>query len=121
MSTVAQDRKFSPTDVGPIQLKRVNKAISALQWRCKTRVRIAGVKGVNEFRSELTSMFGEVRPEFSEIVNRIGEQYGWIVSKANAKEIEMELEAATNSLVLPEDDERTEPEAHRVALEEQRK
>jgi hypothetical protein len=104
--------KWKSTDAGPIQVKRVNKAISELNWEGKTFVEVTGVKGGEENRWTMTEPFSSVREEVQQLHQEIGEQFEWTVTKQNAKEIVAAFAAIMEKAAesRPERDLRREPE-----------
>lgn len=106
--------QWTNLDAGPIQAKRVLKALSGLSWEGKTFVELHGVIGQpeTERRTTLTSPFGTVRPDVAAAIDRIGQKFDWQITAKNHKEI---IEAVSAELVeavktRPTDDQREDPE-----------
>jgi len=115
-------RKWVNVDAGPIQLKRVQKALSAVNWEGKTFTRLSGVVGEPEGRFDRTTMtepFGTARPETAEVLADVGERFDYTITKKNVNEVIAALEGARVHLAAnrPERDERItkEEKAERVA------
>jgi hypothetical protein len=98
-------------DAGPIQLKRVRSALSALVREGQTVVRLAGVLGHDESRAVIHSIGGEIRADVFQAYVDLGEQFGWQITAANQHQIVLAATAATARARThrPEVDERTIP------------
>ena len=81
-------------DLGPIQVKKVNKAFSALHSEGKTYTELTGVVGGETHEWALTDVMGPVRPEVAEAHRELGERFGWTVTRANHKDV---IEAAARA------------------------
>lgn len=93
------------SEAGPRQTKKVNKAISNLNWKGKTFVEIT-----DHGRIQLTSPFGERSLESGDAALEIGERFGWLVTRDNHKDVIEAFETAARALILPEIDKRTTAE-----------
>lgn len=102
---------WSNEDAGP-KVKRVNEAIGKLKWEGQTFTQITGVIGGEEHRYGITEVFGTVRPEVQELLEKLGETFDWTVTKANAKEIVSTAQAMVEEAKPSrrEQDERRTPE-----------
>lgn len=98
-------------DAGPIQLKRVRSALSALVREGQTVVRLAGVRGQDESRAVIHSIGGEIRADVFQACVDLGEQFDWQITAANQHQIVLAATAATTRARMhrPEVDERTTP------------
>jgi hypothetical protein len=114
------DKKTWRSSAGPIQTKKVSKAISQIDWVGKTYTEIWGIKGKEEKRSSYVNMFGTPRAEAIEKKHAIGDKYDWAITRDNYQDIITDCEHAVAFLKgsIPELDKRTEPEeaAKREAL-----
>jgi hypothetical protein len=120
MQSTETHKAWTNVDAGPIIIKRVNDAISKLNWEAKTFVQVTGVIGGEEHRSALTQPVGGVyREDVKELAREIGERYGWQVTaktnKAIIEDLFAALEKATSA--RPERDERITPEEDRERQE----
>jgi hypothetical protein len=117
-----------PSDIpGPIQLKRVNKAIGGLRWEGDTfytahRGFLGDPVDPDDLRFATTSLFigergGDGRRRTDDAADELGERFGWLVSKKNAKEIVAAFEEATKEAAKSrpiKDERRTREEDQRV-------
>ncbi len=114
--------RFTIDGAGPLQVKRVQKAISAHIWRGKTERVLSGVNtGPDSGHvSEQTPMMGEPSAACWASLEKIGERYAWTISKKNAKALADDIAAETKALELVTVDQRRTPqeEADRLATQE---
>lgn len=87
---------------GPRHNKAVNAALNAMKWRGQTHVEITDYG-----RRELVSPMQEPTESCQMVMDAIGEKYGYEITAENYRAIVADLEAATASLTLPEEDCRT--------------
>jgi hypothetical protein len=87
-------KRWVNAGLGPIQVKRVNAAISSLSMEGKTVVELTGVFGGETRETVLVDVFGPVRPEVAEARQRIGENFGWRLTPQNHHEVVAALEQA---------------------------
>lgn len=97
-------RKQWVSQAGPRQTKKVDEAISSLQWKGQSHVEIT-----DHGRRVLTvmSMCGGGTDCSTEAYDAIGEKHDWSITRENHKDIISDIEAATENLILPEVDKRT--------------
>lgn len=119
----APTRKWTSI-AGPIQTKKVEKALSGIMWEGRTTTTLSGIKGGEEHEFSGTMIFGPARQEAHDTWNKIGEQYGWQITRENYTKImaTVETEMAELRKSRPVNDERRTPEqdaarnqAHREA------
>lgn len=114
-------QKWQSLGAGPIQVKRFNDAWSKLTWENNTFVELRGVIGQREHSSVLTNLFGShVREDVTAAKEKIGQQFSWMLTKANAAEAVEAVLAELPALKAnrPVKDERETPEQRQVRDEE---
>lgn len=115
-------QKWANSGAGPIQVKRFNDAWGKLSWENNTFVELAGVVGVQE-RRMVCSMLGgrESRPDVAAAQERIGERFGWQVTRENVGAVVAALaeELAVLEQNRPVRDQRTTPDAEAERRAEQ--
>jgi len=107
------------SSAGPIQTKRVDKALGALRWRGKSHIELNGVVGGPESQSELTAFCAEVSPECAAALDAIGEKHDYTITRENCAAIIADLESATKELQLPVIDNRRKLDEESARLAEQ--
>lgn len=118
------DKQFQATTCGPRQFSKVKKALGKLTWERGSFVEVRGTEGQPDTytRTHMTVMFGtDVRnPRADELLQEVGERFGWEVTKANANELSKALEAAAKEAheAAPEVFELRKPEAIKAQAEE---
>lgn len=98
---------------GPIQVKRVNDALSKLRMEHNTSVEITGIKGGEENRYTGCLLFGgNVREDVTAAMTVVGEKYKWTLTRENAADVAAELLAEWPALIegRPVKDSRRTPE-----------
>jgi len=126
--------KFLSEDLGPIQLKRVNKILSSMAWESKARIektnRINEAGDVEENESKLIEVFGQTGKLYKQEYERLFNLFNGKVNKANLQQF---LDEANKSLRhiknnpriedkrKPEEQLRKEDEEYRARMEERRK
>lgn len=108
-------RQWTNLDAGPIQAKRVEKALSSLRWEAKNTIELSGVKGrpETERRVVYNKPFSpETRQDVADAWQAIGEQFGWQITAKNHKDV---IAAAAEALATtvknrPVEDNREDPE-----------
>jgi hypothetical protein len=104
---------------GPRQLKLVQSAIQEFLSEHKYVIELNGVIGGIESRNTYLSLFGvNVREDVSAAWDRIGNQYGWLITKDNHKDL---IESLTSALPAlrnnrPIDDKRISQEKHEANM-----
>jgi hypothetical protein len=99
------------TLAGPIQTKRVSKALNNLSWEGKCVTELWGTRGVDEHESTVTALFGDERPEATAARAAIFAKYAGTITKENCAAIIADCAAALAELkkTRPVEDKRTTP------------
>ena len=88
------NRKWIST-AGPIQTKKVEKAIAALRWEGNTFTELHGVHdGSQPTESTLTNIFGSPRAEVADALAAILDAHNGTITTSNFRTVIAELEAA---------------------------
>lgn len=102
---MAEQKKWTSL-AGPIQTKRVNKAIKDLGWHAKTTKRITDH---GEFSS--VPLFSPINnPVYDQVYAELGEQFGWTITRENYQDVIKAFEQAKDKVPVTTVDERTTPE-----------
>lgn len=120
MEQQESQKAWTNVNAGPVMVKRVNDAISKLNWEAKTFVQVTGVIGGEEHRAVLTQpVGGAYREDVRELSREIGERYGWQVTANTYKAIVEDVRAALQKAASerPERDERISPEENQERQE----
>lgn len=109
-----QQTQWTNVDAGPVQLKRVRKALTAVKWEGNTTTVLSGVIGEPEGpydRRAITEPFGTPRPEAVEILAEVGQRFDFRITRANLADLLKALEGARVYLAAnrPLRDERITP------------
>lgn len=107
-------RKWTATDAGPIQIKRIQKALSAVRSRGTAVRELWGVRGESEHTSIVTKIGDPCRPEVLELLGTVGERYDYTITRRTAPQILADLEALLPQIELPTEDRRRDPEEARA-------
>ncbi len=118
---------------GPIQTKKVNKALRDLSWEGRTYNELSGIVGGEERTHAYTEMFGGTRPDVSNQLTDLGERFRWTITRENYTTILSAIEEAcglakenrptrdTRQTVEQIRAEREERETQRTKYEEEQK
>jgi len=111
----AENRNTWTSEAGPIQTKRVEKALSKFRQASIGYIELWGTRGEDEHRSHIVELGlgsggSPMVPASVEKLQSIGEAYGWTITSKNHKEIIGELEEAAKGVELPIVDKLRSPE-----------
>lgn len=113
-----QPKKWVAGDAGPRMIKQVNEALQEITRQHSVMKELSGVKGQKEgLHAEREYCFWQLfsgirRPDVAAAWLRIGEKYGWTVTKANYKDILATVQTELVELAknMPVVDKRVTPE-----------
>ena len=101
--------KFLSEDLGPIQLKRVNKALSSMAWESKAKIektnRINDAGEVEENEAKLIDVFGQTGELYKQKYERLFKLFDGKINKANLQQF---LDEANKSLEFIKDNPKIE-------------
>lgn len=122
MSETTVTRKWSST-AGPVQTKRVQKALSAIGWEGRTYTEKSGVIGGEEYTMHYTQICGGQRPEAETAWLTLGERFAWTITRANYQEIITAAAQAVQDLIPSRQviDKREDASTRAARLTEQQK
>jgi len=111
-------RKWAARGIGPVQAKRVLRAINALAAEGRAHVELTGVIGGETRESVIQQFLAPVRPEVAEAQKRTGERFGWEVTPDNYRQVIAAHEQALAECraARPVVDKRVTPEEHQARL-----
>jgi protein-L-isoaspartate O-methyltransferase len=95
------------SEAGPIQTKRVQKALSRLKMKSESTVELTGIIGLpdTERRSQLWPMCTHtVTEENQSKIQALHDKYSGMITRDNCKELETDIATTSESLVLPVED-----------------
>lgn len=90
---------------GPRQTKAISKALRDVEWQGKKRIEVCDYG-----RMELVGLCDEIRPQALAILETIGDEYGWTITRDNHAAILARLTSALPMVEVPEIDKRTTAE-----------
>lgn len=112
VNTPAAPRKWQ-TQAGPIQSKKVQKAIQSISWEGRTYSETSGVIGGEQSTHSYTMIYGGMREDASAALTTLAEKFNYMVTRENYQAIIDECAAVVAQLAKtrPVTDKRVTPEA----------
>lgn len=87
MAEVKPEPKKWTNSSGPIQLKQVQAAMSAIVYEGRTVTEKWGTIGIDESEHSMQAMFGPIRKECADALVMLGDEFSWNITRDNYKAV----------------------------------